>query len=46
MTIAQCKKEPWKIAIKSDQRYKAKEATIRKLKLDLTKDVFFLNVIN
>ncbi len=30
-----------RFAIKSDQRYKAKEATIKKLKLDLTKDAFF-----
>jgi hypothetical protein len=27
--------------MKSDQRYKAKEATIENLKLDLTKDAFF-----
>ncbi len=30
-----------RFAIKSDQRYKTKEATIKKLKLDLTKDAFF-----
>ncbi len=30
-----------RFAIKSDQIYNAKEATIKKLKLDVTKDGFF-----
>ncbi len=38
MTMDQCKKSLGKIAIKSNERYKAKEATI---KLDQTKDAFF-----
>jgi hypothetical protein len=46
MTIDNVRKSLGKIATKFDERYKAKEATIKKLKLDLTKDVFFVNVIN